>query len=71
MRAILARSSEKTDVPWDVEKFFQSGVVEIDAMLHYAESFRPLREKNTRWISDVASDVLRKALPLTSIAYAE
>jgi len=45
MRAILARSSEKTDVPWDVEKFFRSGVVEIDAMLHYAESFRPFLEK--------------------------
>ncbi len=45
MRAILARSSEKTDVPWDVEKFFESGVLEIDAMLHYAESFGPFREK--------------------------
>jgi 2-polyprenyl-3-methyl-5-hydroxy-6-metoxy-1,4-benzoquinol methylase len=44
LRAILARS-EKKDVPWDVERFFQSGVVEIDAMLRYAESFRPLPAK--------------------------
>ena len=45
MRAILARSEQKKDVPWDVEKFFQSGVFEIDAMLQYAESIQPLREK--------------------------
>jgi SAM-dependent methyltransferase len=44
LRAILARS-EKKDVPWDVEKFFQSGVLEIDAMLRYAESIQPLLEK--------------------------
>jgi 2-polyprenyl-3-methyl-5-hydroxy-6-metoxy-1,4-benzoquinol methylase len=42
--AILARSENK-NVPWDVEKFFQSGVFEIDAMIRYAESFRPLPEK--------------------------
>ena len=44
MRAILARS-EKKNVPWDVGKFFQSGVFEIDAMLQYAESIQPLRGK--------------------------
>jgi 2-polyprenyl-3-methyl-5-hydroxy-6-metoxy-1,4-benzoquinol methylase len=44
MRAILARPAKK-DIPWDSEKFFRSGVVEIEDMLHYAESFRPLREK--------------------------
>ncbi|MGD0298643.1 MAG: methyltransferase domain-containing protein [Bryobacteraceae bacterium] len=47
LRAILARSEEKKNVPWDVEKFFQSGVFEIEAMLRYAESFRPLLQKKT------------------------
>ena len=47
LRAILARSEEKKDVPWDVEKFFQSGVFEIEIMLRYAESFRPLRRKKS------------------------
>lgn len=42
--AILARSRNK-NVAWDVEKFFQSGVFEIDAMIQYAESFRPLPQK--------------------------
>lgn len=46
MRAILARSEQKKDIPWDAAKFFQSGIFEIDAMLGYAESFQPLREKN-------------------------
>jgi 2-polyprenyl-3-methyl-5-hydroxy-6-metoxy-1,4-benzoquinol methylase len=44
LEAILARSENK-NVPWDVEKFFQSGVLEIDAMIRYAESFRPLPER--------------------------
>jgi 2-polyprenyl-3-methyl-5-hydroxy-6-metoxy-1,4-benzoquinol methylase len=47
LRAILARSEENKDVPWDVEKFFQSGVFEIEIMLRYAESFRPLLQKKT------------------------
>ena len=47
MRAILARSEEKKDVPWDVGKFFQSGVFEIEIMLRYAQSFRPLLQKTT------------------------
>jgi 2-polyprenyl-3-methyl-5-hydroxy-6-metoxy-1,4-benzoquinol methylase len=47
LRAILARSEEKKDVPWDVGKFFQSGVFEIETMLRYAESFRPLLQKTT------------------------
>jgi ubiquinone/menaquinone biosynthesis C-methylase UbiE len=44
LRAILARP-EKRDVPWDVEEFFQSGILEIEAILQYAESIQPLREK--------------------------
>lgn len=44
MGAILARSKNE-NVAWDVEKFFQSGVFEIDAMIRYAESFRPLPQK--------------------------
>jgi 2-polyprenyl-3-methyl-5-hydroxy-6-metoxy-1,4-benzoquinol methylase len=47
LRAILARPEEKKDVPWDVEKFFQSGVFEIESMLRYGESFRPLRQKKS------------------------
>ncbi len=45
MQAILARSEQKKDVPWEFEKFFQSGVFEIDAMLQYAESIQPLNQK--------------------------
>ena len=31
---------------WDVEKFFHSGVLEIDAMIRYTESIHPLVKKN-------------------------
>jgi ubiquinone/menaquinone biosynthesis C-methylase UbiE len=44
LRAILARSKNK-EVPWNVEHFFRSGVLEIDMMLRYAESFRPFSKK--------------------------
>ena len=64
MRAILARSEQKKDVPWDVEKFFQSGVFEIDAMLRYAESFQPLREK--RYALDFGCGVGRLTQALAS-----
>lgn len=43
--AILARSKNE-NVAWDVERFFQSGVFEIDQMIRYAESFQPLVEKH-------------------------
>ena len=42
--AILART-ENRDRPWEVDEFFQSGVVEIDEMLRYTESVQPLLEK--------------------------
>jgi ubiquinone/menaquinone biosynthesis C-methylase UbiE len=45
MQAILARSKNK-DVPWNVEHFFRSGVLEIEMMLRYAESFRPFSKKD-------------------------
>src|ERR1039457_1226658 len=64
MRAILARAEQKKDVPWDVEKFFQSGVFEIDAMLRYAESFQPLREK--RYALDFGCGVGRLTQALAS-----
>jgi len=64
MRAILARSESKKDIPWDAEKFFQSGVFEIDAMLRYAESFQPLREK--RYALDFGCGVGRLTQALAS-----
>ena len=44
MQAILARSKNK-DVPWNVEHFFRSGVLEIEMVLRHAESFRPFIKK--------------------------
>ena len=63
LRAILARP-EKKDIPWDVDKFFQSGVVEIDQMVRYAESFHPTAGK--KWALDFGCGVGRLTKALAS-----
>ena len=45
LRAILTRSESRKDVPWDAARFFESGVVEIDAVLRRVEEIRPLLNK--------------------------
>jgi ubiquinone/menaquinone biosynthesis C-methylase UbiE len=56
LRAILARS-EKKDVPWDVQKFFETGVSEIDEMLRYLESVHAPPGK--KWALDFGCGVGR------------
>ncbi|HYL39282.1 MAG TPA: class I SAM-dependent methyltransferase [Bryobacteraceae bacterium] len=46
LRAILA-CAEVQDRPWDTARFFQSGVVEIDSALQYAESIHRLGQKKS------------------------
>lgn len=56
LRAILARS-EKKDVPWDVLKFFETGVSEIDQMFRYMESVHATAGK--KWALDFGCGVGR------------
>ena len=42
LRAILTRSESRKDVPWDAERFFESGVVEVDLVLRRVQEIRPL-----------------------------
>ena len=42
LRAILTRPESRKDVPWDAVRFFESGVVEVAAVLRRAEEIRPL-----------------------------